>query len=208
MELYESSSSTPKERMDGNMYPARCIQVLDLGTHANTHPQAAAGSKKRSLMLVFEFSNTFMKDENGQPDPTKPFVLSKEYTQSLGSKANLCKLLNTWNNTNMSEEDKKAFDIKSLMDKPCLITVSKDEKGDKVYNNINSITALPDAMPIGDRVNDLVYYEISDSAGDPEAHGKVYEWIQKKYIVESEEGKNLGLQVIEIKKDDPEAVPF
>jgi hypothetical protein len=199
MDLYSPNSGEEKERMTADQYPGRCIHIVDLGTHDNTHKDAKPGAKHRKLMLVFELSDMRMKDD-------RPFVLSQEYTQSLTKSANLCKMLNVWQATTMTEADKKAFDIKSLMDKPALINVSREEKGEAVYNNIKGISPLPSAMPLGERVNDLVYYEISDSIGDPTAHGKVYEWMQRKYIVESDEGKELGLQVIEKPKDDE--VPF
>ena len=64
---------------------ARCVQVIDLGTHEDPYYNKA----KHSLFVMWELPNEMktytIKGENGAPDKevTEPFTVSKWYNATL-----------------------------------------------------------------------------------------------------------------------------
>ena len=92
----------------------------------------------------------------------RPFSISKEYTASIGEKANLRKDLEAWRGRPFSSEELRNFSLENVLGAPCLLGVvhkpSKD--GAKVYANVGSIMALPKGMPSPELVNPAVKFDI------------------------------------------------
>jgi hypothetical protein len=172
------SDTIEYERPVNTPCAARCIQVIDLGTHPNTHPQAKYPTK-RELMIVWELSELM---EDG-----KPFVVNWRGTMSLGDKANLAKLLLGWRGKAFTEEEKKAFAFGNLLGIVCLLNFSNDEKNGKTWTNVVSLMPLPPAMPAIDQVNPSVDFGV-DEIGTNDWE-KLYPWVQKIILEKSEEGQ-------------------
>ena len=201
---FEYEESHDYERLEGGMYPARCIQVVELGTHPNTHPQAKKGATKKELLLVFETNELMQPNEEGKQ---LPFVVSIRLTKSLGDRATLRKHLESWRNRAFKEEELRAFSVANILDKPCMLNITKEQKGEKVYNNIKTINPLPRGMEVPPRVNELIDFGIHDV--EQPVFKKLWPWVQK-IILASNEAQELGLT--ESKQDpsvqDDDEIPF
>jgi hypothetical protein len=167
------------ERVENGSYPARCIHVVELGTHDKTWEGTT--KKVEELMITWELSELM---EDG-----KPFVVNWRGTNSLSDRANLFKMLTAWRGKAFTQEELNEFHLGKLIDATCLISVvSAAGKNDKVYTNVSSIMPLPKQMKAIDRVNDTVDFGICD-LGEPE-WDSLWPWVQK-IIEKSDEGKEF-----------------
>lgn len=167
------------ERPENGTYPARCIQVVELGTH---NKEWKGESKKvEELMITWEISE-LMQDG-------KPFVVNWRGTNSLSEKANLYKMLNAWRGKSFTEAELNEFHLGKLLDACCLISVvTETGKNGKEYTNVSSIMPLPKGMKAIDRVNPLVDFGICDLG--TEEYDKLWPWVQK-IVDSSDEGKEF-----------------
>lgn len=99
-------------------YPARCVQVYDIGTQTNDEFE----SVKRQVVLGFEL------DHQNPGDDTNALVWGW-YTHSLHEKAKLRAHLEAWRGKKFSAEELEGFDLSKLLGVPCLISVSHNTKG-------------------------------------------------------------------------------
>jgi len=184
----KNSGGGDYEIPDAGSYPARCIQVVELGTHENTHPKAKKGATKEEILIVWELSETM---EDG-----RPFVVNWRGTASIGEKAHLRnKILVPWRGKPFTDAELEEFDLANVLGAPCLLNVVHKESGEKTYVNVESIMPLPKGMKAEEAVNDLVNFEVVDYNDDdmppkidcPEFR-KLYAWVQK-IIFDSHEGK-------------------
>jgi hypothetical protein len=118
-------------------YNAVCVDVVDLGIVKTTWQ-----GKEKSVhkcRIVFELGVT-------DADTGKRLTISAYYTASLGEKANLRKFLEAWRGKAFTAEELKGFDTEQLIGVGALIQVVHATKGDKTYDNINSIMVPPKPM--------------------------------------------------------------
>lgn len=145
-----SSDTKQYERPEAAVYAARCIQIIDLGTH--TEPDFNDKTKmkdSRKLKITWEL-NELMSDG-------RPFVVSWDGNMSFNEKSNLYKMLVSWRGKAFTEEEKKKFELKNILDKPCMLNVTVNEKG---YNKVAGVMPLPKGMTLNDRFNPLVDFSI------------------------------------------------
>lgn len=165
------------ERPEDGAYPARCIHVIELGTHDKKWDGKA--KKTEEIMITWEL-NELMEDG-------KPFIVNWKGTNSLSEKANLYKLINAWRGKPFTEQELNEFHFGRLLGAPCLLSVvTEKSKNGKEYTNVSSIMPLPKGMTAPEQVNPSIDFGISDIGS--EEWDKLYPWIQK--IIEgSDEGK-------------------
>lgn len=123
---------------DGNFKPApagthvaRCIRLIDLGTQEQEYEGKVSHQQK--IMLVWELPEELMDDG-------KPFMVSKWYTNSLGEKATLRKDLAAWRARDFTPEELRKFDLQSVLNAPCLLTVKHSEKGRAQIAGVAKVT--------------------------------------------------------------------
>lgn len=159
---------------------ARCIRVIDLGTHTSEYNGQT--NTKRQCLIGWELPTELM--QGGEFDG-KPFVVSKFYTQSLNEKANLRKDLETWRGRAFTAVELDGFDAKNVLGKPCLVTVVL---GDKKKSKVTSVTSVPKGMQVPAQVNPSVYFSLDEF--DQAAFDALSKGI-KKLIVDSPEYKEI-----------------
>jgi hypothetical protein len=114
---------------------ARCIHVLDLGEMVKEWQGLT--SLKPGVQFVFY---TGVTKENGEP-----FLLSsKEFTNSMGDKANLRKFLEAWRGAAYTDEQvKQPIDLSKLVGKACQLTIDHGiSKKNRKYATIVSISPV------------------------------------------------------------------
>ncbi len=121
---------------------ARLYSIIDIG-HQET---VWKGDTKIMHKVVFTWE-LHGEDNDGNPlttDDGKPLIVSKRYTVSLGDQSTLRKDLESWSGKKMTEEDRKAFDLKTLLNKFCMLSIVHSDDGK--YANVGSINSVPTAI--------------------------------------------------------------
>ena len=142
------------------LHMARLYSVIDLG-HQSVE---WSGETKimHKVVLTFELHGD---DNEGKPlktDDNKPLIVSKRYTVSLGDQATLRKDLESWANKKMSATDRINFDLKTLLNKFCMVNISHSEDGK--YANISGISPIPSALKnaVPDGINPINHFWLHD----------------------------------------------
>lgn len=214
-----NESSFKRELIEAGTYFARCFQLIDLGTQRGEYQGKEIVSKK--LLIAFELPTEIKKfqDKEGK-DIEAPFVLSKEFTQSLGEKSKLLPFLQSWRGQNFTPEELKKFNVSTLLGAPCMIGVSvgTSKKGNQ-FNEITGITRVMKGFQIIPPFNEKVEFSLFNEDGtinfDAALFDKLPNFIQEKIKV-SDEYKSLNWvkndsvtngPVTEI-KDETDDLPF
>ncbi len=183
MAIKSKSTSEPRELIEAGMYVARCYQMLEIGTNEEN----ILGDTKRlsKVRIGWELPENLkiFKEENG----LQPYVISKEYTQSMNEKANLRKDLESWRGKKWTNAEADEFDITKLIGAPCLLNIThKASKKDATvfYEEISSITPLMKGQNCPLAVNKPMILEY-DNWNEELFHG-LPDFIKKK-IMTSEE---------------------
>lgn len=127
-------------------HQAVLVDVIDLGMHENVY-QGVSKGKVQKCALVFQIDET-------NPDTGKRFEIAKDFTVSMGEKANLRKFLADWRGKSYTDaEAEEGAPLHKLEGVNALIQIehraSKTNPG-RSYANVLSVARLPKKMePIG-----------------------------------------------------------
>lgn len=149
MALVAASKSSDFELAPAGTHVGRCYRIIDMGTQYS--PFYKKSSHK--LRIYWELPNELMKDG-------KPFSVNKQYTLSLGDKANLRQDLESWRGRKFTPEESQGFDITKVLGAPCMLNVNHDKHDDKEYANVTSVIALPKGMTCPAQVNPSFVFEL------------------------------------------------
>lgn len=118
------------------------VDVIDLKMHPNVYMGVTKGEVHKCA-LVFQIDEI-------NPDTGRRFELSREFTVSMGEKANLRKFLGMWRGKSYTDQEaEEGAPLHKLEGVNALIQVEhKQSKSnpDRSYANIVSVTALPKGM--------------------------------------------------------------
>lgn len=98
---------------------ARCIRLLHIGTIEEEY--MGDMKEQNKLNVTFELVDELHSFKDGEEK--KPFVLSQDYTLSLGLKSNLRKIVEGMIGRALEQGEESTFDVESLLNKECLITI-------------------------------------------------------------------------------------
>lgn len=203
------SSGKQADPIPAGVHPAVCYSVIDLGTQDPGNPKFRPSRKVLvSWELPYETINIEGKDI--------PRSISCEYTLSIGKKATLRAVLESWRGRPFTAEELEGFDVAKLIGANCqLNVVHKPGVADpsKVYARIQSIIPLSKGQAKAVPVNKTVSFDIPEE-GPIVIPAEIPEWIAAK-IVQSEEYKSRnGGGHTEAQHEEPvasgveESVPF
>lgn len=179
---WTDSGGTDFEQPPIGTHVARCVKLIDIGTQKGEYQGKA--TMKRQVIIGFELPNELMTEGEYSG---KPFSVSKFYTASLGEKANLRKDLANWRGRDFTEEELAGFDSKNILGKPCMLSLTTNDKG-KV--RITGIMALPKGTPVPDQINPTVYLSLERDEFKRETFDALSEGY-KKFIIASPEFQEL-----------------
>jgi hypothetical protein len=157
-----ASAGTDFKPTPAGVYIARCYRIVDLGTQRGEWK----GKEKWSRKIMFSWE-LFGEEDDGTPlltDDGFPLTISKRYTLSLSENANLRADLKSWRGRDFTIDELNGFDVKNVLGAYCMINITHDQKDDKTYSNVASISPLPSALrankPAG--VNDLTFFDVTE----------------------------------------------
>ena len=86
-------------------------------------------------------------------------------------------MVDAWNGYEMTEEDATKFDTNDLVGRPALLNVILKENG---YNDIQSVTQIPEGLPIPTPVPNLPLIRFDLDPFDQAAFDALPEWAQNR----------------------------
>ncbi len=174
-------------------HAARLIRILHIGTIITEYK----GEKKKSdkIHLTFELPN-----EKQTFDPAKgeqPFLVSEKYTFSFGEKANLRPIVEGVLGRKLTKEEAEGeFDITTLINMPCALTIVHNHVGDKVYGNISAVTPLMKGIEAPEALNKTVVMDYEH--WDEEYFQKLPKFIREMMETSDEYRQMKGLEIIKL----------
>lgn len=136
--LKSPKSNVSYELPPDGTHPARCVAVIDLGTHTEQFPRQEPFDRAK-LMICWELVDAPMSGTIG-----RNHVVYVDYTASLHEKARLRKDLKSWRG-GKDFADEEEFHVSKLLDQPCLITIEhrQSKDGSKTFAHVVNVTAVP-----------------------------------------------------------------
>lgn len=153
MQFKDSGSGTFEQPPVGTEV-ARCIKVIDIGTQKSEYQGKV--NIKRQVIIGWELPNSLMTEGEYAG---KPFAVSKFYTASLNEKANLRADLANWRGRDFTPEELSGFDAKNILAKPCMLSLTENDKG-KV--RVTGVMAIPKGIQVPPQVNPTVYFSLDE----------------------------------------------
>lgn len=195
--VWKDSGGGDFENPEPGSYAATCYKIIDIGTQTSEY-QGKANSR-RQVILGWELDEA-MSDG-------RPFVMSKFYTASLSEKANLRHDLAAWRGRDFTPEELGGFSPRNILGKPCLVTLTKNDKG-KV--RVSGVAKLPKGMSAPPLQNETLFFHLDEF--DQATFDKLSDGV-KKLVVQSPEYQKLMGDVVREPKashfdDFKDDIPF
>ena len=127
---------------------ARCVQHIDMGTQYSEYYKKSS----HKLLLGWELPNCLQ-------DNDEPYIVWKRYTVSLHENSWLRKHLEAWRGRGFTEEELQAFEVSTVLDKPCLISVAHEKRDGRTYANVSAVMALAKGQTVPERMNNIVDFD-------------------------------------------------
>lgn len=162
--------------MEAGNYPARLVQVIDLGVQPQEY-QGETKPPKREIMVTYEFLDEFLPDEDGNPDETKPRWLSERFAvNNLQSE----KAKSTQRYYALDPNEEAEGDWFALIGRPCAVTaVTYVGKDKEERNKVASISTMrpKDAQKAPALVNEPKVFDTEEP--NAEVFRSLPEFVQK-----------------------------
>lgn len=167
----------PQANIEAGVYPARLVQLIDLGLQAQKEFQGKAKAPAQEILLTYELVDEFMKDEEGKDIADKPRWIS-ETLPFYGLFADKAKSTQRY----LAFDPKQEFEgeFAKAIGMPINVAVVNNAKGDKVYDNVGVISTMRprDAQQCPELVNPAKVFDLDDP--DMETFNSFPKWIQTK----------------------------
>ena len=167
----ENKSFGPKELAPAGTQCGRLIHILDLGTQETEFQ----GQKKnrRQVRLTWELVDSRMQDD-------RTFIIGKTYNASL-YKSSLLDLIESMTGKPIEFEQDGSYNMKQLLNLPCMVTVVHSTKADKTYANVGSVSPVPTIkgkkIDVEEATNHLLNFGLDEF--DQDTYDMIPEWVQK-----------------------------
>lgn len=168
-----------QELLDPASYPARVVQVVDLGIQAQRPYMGQEKPPAHEVLLTYELVDEFLKDEDGNELLDKPRWLSESFAiRALD--ADLAK-----SNKRLAALDPEGVyegDFSQVLDTPILVTAVHNKKGDKTYVNVGGLSPMRprDAAKCPELVNEAVYFDLDEP--DLDVFNSLPQWIRERIV--------------------------
>lgn len=210
MALIATSKGGDFEKPPVGVFPAVCVQVIDLGTQKNeyegkitTPHQVRIGWELCGADKLGSGASHLMADG-------KPFLVTEIYTLSLGEMANLRAILEGWRGRPFTEEEMEGFDISALLGKACLVDIiHKAKKNGSLKAKVSSVKRWPSDMEAPNSVNPHVMFDLTNF--DAGVYNGLSDWLQEKIALSPEYAAAVGRAIAnDPAKDAPfdDEIPF
>lgn len=173
-----NKNRVPQDEIDIGNYPSRLVQILDMGRRPKEEWDEASKSYKPTgpilphIMLSYELTTEFMKDEDGNDIEDKPRWISEEWP-----------LYNLASEKATTTKRYKAFDPKEAdggdwalqVAKPCTVTIVHTQRGKA---KIGGVTPPMKGFNVPELKNPPKIFDLDEP--DMEIFGSLPQWVQDK----------------------------
>jgi hypothetical protein len=201
--IAKSEGNTQIELLPEGVHTAVCTQLIDLGIQYSEKFDKSA----RKVIITWELPDETYETSEGEK---KNRIVWKEYTLSLGDKANLRKDLQAWRGKAFTEDELKGFDLNNILGVGCQIQIIHNKKGENTYANIASIMGLPKGMQM-EKPSNLLSFDL-DNPTDYSVKFEMLPQFIKDKIFNSTTWKELYeaplMDSVGVSDADEDALPF
>lgn len=149
-------------------HPAVLIGIIDLGTQN----EKFAGKEAKDVHKIFlMWEIPWEKTAEGQSH-----IIGREYTYSLHEMAGLRKMIESWRGKPLNEGEE--FDLSKLLGKPCLLTVTTEDKNGKTFAKLNSVSNLIKGMAPPVATVPVISFNLSE---DHPSKFPAFDWLPWSY---------------------------
>lgn len=114
---------------DIGLHNVVCCGVVDVGTRQDQK----YNKKKHDVIIRFVFPEITQMGDDGEYHPT----LGQFYTLSIAPNSNLGKHLTLWRGKEFTDEERKRFELKTILGIPATITVGRTQNGRACVESIS-----------------------------------------------------------------------
>lgn len=172
-----NSNKVEQPVLEAGVYPGRSLQIIDMGLQPQRPFKGAERPPAHELMLTYELSDEFMKDENGNDIEDKPRLVSEiiPFYPISNDKAKSTKRYYA-----LDPKEERGGDFSQLTDIPLNITLVNNMSGERTYTNIASIAQMRprDAQNCPDLKNTPKVFDLD--LPDLETFNSLPQWVQDK----------------------------
>lgn len=167
--------------LDPGTYPARLVQLVDVGLQNQRPYQGQEKPPAREIMFTYEFVDEFMLDEDGQEQEDKPRWIS-EFMPLFNLESERAKSTHRYKALDPTLEHDG--DFTQLMGTPIMVTIvqnpGKGKNQGKIFENIAEVTPMreKDARRCPELVNEPVVFDLEDP--DPKVFLNLPRFVQDK----------------------------
>lgn len=167
-----------QEPLEAGNYPARVVQIIDLGLQPQQPYQGQEKAPAHEIMLTYEFGTEFIKDEEGNEVKDKPRWLSETFPIRKYPEADKAKSTKRIDAIDPKGAHKGNF--AAFVEAPVTVTVVNNvsKKTGTVYNNVGNVTPPMKGMVIPELVNPPKVFDLDEP--DLEIFGSLPQWLQDK----------------------------
>ena len=197
-----------QEAMEPGSYPARLVQVIDLGVQTQRPYEGQAKPPIQEVMLTYEFLDEFMKDEDGEDIEDKPRWLS-ETIPLHNLAADLAK--STKRYKALDPDEVHEGDFTALVGTACVVTIvnnkGKGQNAGKVYTNIAGVSTMrpKEAAKAPELINEPKVFDLGDP--DLTIFKSLPDWLQEKIKGNLEYEGSALQEALEDAPEDEEEKP-
>lgn len=199
----KSAANTVKqEALPEDAYPARLVQVIDLGMHPVSKWNEGTQSFEvdetrapvRNIYMTYELVGEFMKDKDGNDVEDKPRWVSEQIPlyALTNDKATSTKRIKA-----IDPKDVYKGDLAGMVGSGCTVVLKVNKKG---YNKIGSIAPLLKGMVIAELKNDPLVFDLDEA--DKEVFDSLPQFLQDKIV------SSVGFERTSLAKDVGAATPI
>ena len=176
MALILTANETEFAPCPSGSHHATCIRIIDLGTQRIEYN----GEVKTQPKILIQWEILSQNDPDMQMSDGRPYIISRRYTASMHSKSQLANDLKSWRGRDFSPEERAGFDIRNVLGKTCLLSVSHEQSkdGQRTYANIAGIANKLKAFEPPPPANEVFAFDLSHP--DWQAFDKLHEKIQEQ----------------------------
>lgn len=161
------------EPVSAGTHFAVCTGVFDIGLQPGS---VAYPAPRRILQLRFEIPAERVQWEKDGQSFDKPAIIYERLTLSMGKKALLRAMVESWYGIGLTDEMAAKVDIEKFAGRCATLSIVHNKSGEKTYANIGSIGPLPKGMPPVVPENPILIYH----ADKTEQFEELPKFIQEK----------------------------
>ena len=184
----------PRELVPAKVHLARLYQIIHIGTEEYQWKGKPVQTYK--IRFTFELPREIREftDKDGLTTE-RPMVISAEKGLSMGSKSKLRPFVENLLGVALQDEEAYAFDIETLIGKPCMLTVVHETKGEKTYANISGISPLIEGLECPPAINEPFILNYAEQWSE-EKFKSLPDFIREKMYPTPEYQEKMGLKPV------------